>query len=798
MITRPCASWRPRAARYAYDTLAVLALACLTLLMKWPLLTGGTMIGVDPATYFYPMYSYLGESLRSGDLPGWNPYHLSGAPFAADPQSGWMYLPAMLCFTLLPLAAAAKSFMFLTLLLTGLAAYALARVLGMSVAAALLAGIAYEFSGRMVERNVGCFACAGVAAWLPLVVLGTEMAVRSRTWPSRGLWWGLAGLALSQELAIWLGQGAYYALLLFGGYLAYRTLISPPEGVYSLRARVEALMLHGAGVAVFACGLAVAGLLPRLEYNRFSNLAGGYEGGREQAVSPGWTVDAWPTFLERTTSTSYIGGAVLALAVVGPLLAGRRMAAPFWTALSLASLVLSMSGPTPLHALVYVLPLFERLHPHAPGRVHTLLYLGIAMLAGAAWSALPARRRTPWLLAVAVQSGLLLLAREASVSPAVQLAILAAVVLVWAGALLPSWRAAVSGLLLSVVFLDLFIANTSMIAHRLADPGAQGFRKVDLQAYYAPNGAAAFLREKSRNGPSRYFGYHPSIPRQNILYRAPFADPGVTALQVNNRSTVLGLQDITGYNPIRLSRYDELIDAANGRPQEYREAYVYERGLNSPLLDLLNARYIVVPAVSSPGWSELRDLEESNPVVYREGNVRVLENTDALPRAWIVHAAQTVRSGEALSLLSTGTVDPATTALLEDPPPPLSWPSGIKGDRAEIELHEPDRIRIRAQTSAPGLLVLSEMHYPAWKAYLNDTPTHLYVADHVLSGIALPAGAHTVELRFESTTLRVGTGITLASYALLAALGIAAGTAWTRERYRGRGVAPIRYGPAGG
>ena len=60
-------------------------------------------------------------------------------------------------------------------------------------------------------------------------MLGAELAIRSCRWRDRGLWWGVSGLGLSQILASWLGQGSYYALLALGGYVAYRTILSPPE-----------------------------------------------------------------------------------------------------------------------------------------------------------------------------------------------------------------------------------------------------------------------------------------------------------------------------------------------------------------------------------------------------------------------------------------------------------------------------------------------------------------------------------------------------------------------------------------
>jgi len=185
-------------------------------------------LGSDAATQYYPYYYFLGESLSSGEIPGWNPYQCSGTPFAADPLPGWTYLPAMVLFSFLPLTVAVKGLMFSHLLLAGLSTYALARTLGMGFPGAFLAAIGYEYSGLFYVQNTCCLQYIGVMAWLPLALLGAELAIRSSRWLYRGLWWGLSGLAISQILASWFGQGSYYALLALGGYVAYRTLLSPP------------------------------------------------------------------------------------------------------------------------------------------------------------------------------------------------------------------------------------------------------------------------------------------------------------------------------------------------------------------------------------------------------------------------------------------------------------------------------------------------------------------------------------------------------------------------------------------
>ncbi len=115
--------------------------------------------------------------------------------------------------------------MFVHLLLAGLSTYALARELGNSIPGALLAAVAYEFGSLLHPQTTCCFLYVSVMSWLPLAFLGAELAIRSTRWLQHASWWGVLGLALSQILASWTGQGAYYALLALGGYVGYRALL---------------------------------------------------------------------------------------------------------------------------------------------------------------------------------------------------------------------------------------------------------------------------------------------------------------------------------------------------------------------------------------------------------------------------------------------------------------------------------------------------------------------------------------------------------------------------------------------
>src|SRR5439155_24771574 len=89
--------------------------------------------------------------------------------------------------------------------------------------------------------------------------------------------------------------------------------------------------------------------------------------------------------------------------------------------------------------------------------------------------------------------------------------------------------------------------------------------------------------------------------------------------------------------PIHLERYDRYVAAMNGAEQNYHHADVFESGLQSPLLRLLNARYLILPAVAAQDQVVPRTPEWSL-VAFQDDSALVLENPAALPRSWIVHA----------------------------------------------------------------------------------------------------------------------------------------------------------------
>ncbi|HEX5066222.1 MAG TPA: hypothetical protein VFY49_08920, partial [Myxococcota bacterium] len=214
----------------------------------------------DFLSYYLPNAEYLGARLSQGELPLWDPRHGAGAPFLAAPQAGALYPPNLL-HALLPAHAAFTALLALHLALAVVATGAFARRLGADAVGAVLAGLAYATSLRVLGE-LWSPPLFYTSAWMPVLFACVERAlVRPGPRPVIGLAFSLA-LAL---LAGWpygvaigaLGAGAYGVLRLAG--IARTTRRAPLAQAATLATGV-----------VLGAALAAPQLLPTLELLRES------------------------------------------------------------------------------------------------------------------------------------------------------------------------------------------------------------------------------------------------------------------------------------------------------------------------------------------------------------------------------------------------------------------------------------------------------------------------------------------------------------------------------------------------
>jgi len=159
-------------------------------------------------------------------------------------------------------------------------------------------------------------------------------------------------------------------------------------------------------------------------------------------------------------------------------------------------------------------------------------------------------------------------------------------------------------------------------------------------------------------------------------------------------------------------------------------------------------------------------------LVYRDLDVAIYENRDALPRAFIVPRARVVPDdATALAFIDDPAFDPRSVVLLAEDSlvegePSFPSPEGGRSGKAEIVSYRPRRVVVRTSSPDGGYLVLLDSYYPGWRAQLDGEPVPIYRADVLFRAVPVPSGDHTVTFEYRPFSLRLG--VTLSSLTLMA------------------------------
>jgi hypothetical protein len=170
--------------------------------------------------------------------------------------------------------------------------------------------------------------------------------------------------------------------------------------------------------------------------------------------------------------------------------------------------------------------------------------------------------------------------------------------------------------------------------------------------------------------------------------------------------------------------------------------------------NLLNVRYVVKPAAAAdPG------------PLYQDAHWKVYENPAAYPRAWVVHEVAVEPSQEAIfHRLSDPAVDLRQLALLEAPLSQALQEAAGAVESPRFRVYEADRIVMDVTAHSTGLLVLSEMHYPGWRATRNGDPIEIHRVNGGLRGIVVPRGENSITFEYAPASVYVGGAITLLTF----------------------------------
>jgi hypothetical protein len=148
------------------------------------------------------------------------------------------------------------------------------------------------------------------------------------------------------------------------------------------------------------------------------------------------------------------------------------------------------------------------------------------------------------------------------------------------------------------------------------------------------------------------------------------------------------------------------------------------------------------------------------------GDVKIYENLEVLPRAFVVSQARVMKDDEAaLDAMQASTTDLAAEVILSDSDGTCKeMRPAVSGDdrarQAGITAYDAERVVIGAELDSPGYLVLTDAAYPGWRAEVDGEPTAICRANLLFRAVPLEAGRHEVVLTFRSRAQQWGMVVT--------------------------------------
>lgn len=228
----------------------------------------------------------------------------------------------------------------------------------------------------------------------------------------------------------------------------------------------------------------------------------------------------------------------------------------------------------------------------------------------------------------------------------------------------------------------------------------------------------------------------------------------------NENKTAYWHKNVGGYHPAKLRRYQEMIEhyIAPQMQAAYQEIAVADGKMDCVddskfrILNMLNTKYFILPA-------------------GQQGETVPLANPYAYGNAWFVKQVKYVTNANE-EIEQTGQVIPSEKAIVDQRfKKDLKGVENLRTDSdAAIRLKDyaPNRLVYETENSQDGVAVFSEIYYPdGWQVTIDGKSATLARADYILRALYVPAGKHTIEMRFDPQSLHVTEGIAYGALAIL-------------------------------
>ncbi|MEQ1949414.1 MAG: YfhO family protein [Bryobacteraceae bacterium] len=738
-----------------------LILLAIVILFHWKLtLTDQFTWLEDPdrANQVLPWFQFQAIQWHGFRIPAWDPNGWTGQPLFGQGQPGAAYPLNWLMF-LMPMQnghinmAVLNWYFVLLRYIAALGCYLLCRDLKCSRWASILGGCVFGLGGFVA--NTGWPQMVNGAIWAPYAFLFLFRVDRGENRVANsllsGFFLGFAWLSGHHQAPLFLTLAAI-ALWLRMAWREARIDIS----IVRLAALSLAIALMAGAFQTF----------PMAEYgNRSVRWVGTPEPLQFQETTPYYVHEQYSlkplsllsVFLAVPSQWNpFIGIVALLFVVLGALLAWRERHAR-WLAFVAGGGMLFALGPNGfLHGLLYsIVPMVEKSRSSAAAiivfalGVSPLAAIGLDRVLQTGKEVLARNEYDVWLpraiRILCAFAGVLILASifffAAGVNPAIvdNRMLITAIAALCAAGLLAGWRAgsiSARGGAIFAVFLVLFELS-NVTNYNLPQHGSNYERTPILQKLFKHDDIARFLRERADGGRVEY-------AETDIPYN--FGDWfGVETFQSYTASVVNNLWHQSIFDP--------------------------------HVRRIMGIRYLIAKQPARP---------DQQLVFKGESGLNVYETPSVFPRAWAVHeAVSAANADDGRDKLSDPNFDARSKAILVGNNQPKLDTCPAVAETVAMTVHGANRVAMQAKLACTGLVILTDTYYPGWKATVDGQSANILEVDGAFRGIVVPAGDHTLEMKYRPTSVMAGGLLTLlASF-------VAAG-AWVKSNTFGRSLDPFR------
>lgn len=720
----------------------------------------------DVLRLLYPAKEFSIRTLKSLDMPFWNPYNFSGNPHLASLQSGSFY-PLNVLFFLFPFNFAWSIYIISSPVLTLIFTYLLLREFRFDIKSSILGSLVFAYSSyQIVWMEYGNIDHS--ILWLPLAMF---LSLKNLKKPSILISIILIFSITFSILAGYIQTTFYFYFFLFA-FVLFKIITQYRDKLFSK------LIIF---IPIFILPLLLSSiqLLPTIELI-FNSARSPYELSSflkllipnvhlATLFAPDFfgnpaTRNYWleGTYIERV---SYIGVLPLFFAVYGIIKKPPEIVWFFIVAIIIVGLITFDSF---FSRTLYSLFLPPIISTAVPSRIMFIFSFALSFMAAYGLNCLQKEKENKrfWISIVSIAGVYIFLWIFVIIAPIItkdeswtqylkislrNLVIPSVLFLIGTIVLYLFHKYKNFKTLSFVIILLLTVFDLFYFFHKITpfSPPESVYPKTEVLEYL-----------KTVQGINRSWGYG-----------SAYIDANIQTLEKNFSTN--------GYDALHIKRYGELLSSSrNGKisksipgssadiAQGYGESDLKNNYYRKRLLDLLGVKYVLNKV--NPESNFLPDYKtfpkESYKLIWQKGAWQIYENTKALPRFYLAgdYIVETDKQ-KIVSLIFDKDFNIRETLILEEKVPLTNFQSD-KNATAALVSYSSNKVILKTKSTENTLLFFSDNYYPGWEVLIDGRNDKIYRVNYSFRAVPVEKGEHEIIFLYYPEYFDLGLKISLISF----------------------------------